>query len=150
MYVTNLVHLPQYPWQVYNNHMWWAVKRVNCFESRTIRWCYLCEKRFLCVIWWWISTMLEATKSYRVERGSLNSYSGWGWTGYATCRRHWKGESIHTHFSACFPYYIIHFRCYRLLYLVTFYFSLPFFASVSRTLLENYVSTSVSFNLDTL
>ncbi|XP_034484372.1 pickpocket protein 11 [Drosophila innubila] len=37
-----------------------------------------------------------------------------------------------------------------LLYLITFNFSLPFFVTVAKTLLENFFSTSVSFNLDTL
>lgn len=38
----------------------------------------------------------------------------------------------------------------RILYLVTFYHSLPFFGSVSMSLLHSYVSSSVSFNLDTI
>ncbi|XP_037720353.1 pickpocket protein 11 [Drosophila subpulchrella] len=37
-----------------------------------------------------------------------------------------------------------------ILYLVTFYHTLPFFASVSMSLLHSYLSSSVSFNLDTI
>ncbi|XP_043651445.1 degenerin del-1 [Drosophila teissieri] len=37
-----------------------------------------------------------------------------------------------------------------ILYLVTFYHTLPFFANVSVSLLNSYLSSSVSFNLDTI
>ncbi|XP_017130957.1 pickpocket protein 11 [Drosophila elegans] len=37
-----------------------------------------------------------------------------------------------------------------ILYLVTFYHTLPFFGSVSVSLLNSYLSSSVSFNLDTI